>query len=128
MDADNVILLAQCLSNRAGSVYRFLFGYLGQNRSQRSWSAKKIILSLNIYTLISFKIHIETRHRVKFMCILDNIIYSSEAKQVLKCINVKVRKRAIIRNQYNRRTQNSYKFFFLSVSEFAKPIITKLEC
>ena len=84
---------------------------------------KKIILSLNIYTLISFKIHIETRHRVKFMCILDNIIYSSEAKQVLMCINVKVRKRAIIRNQYNRRTQNSYKFFFYQFLNSPSPLL-----
>ena len=40
MDADNVILLAQCLSNRARPVCKFAIGYLGQDRGQRSWSAK----------------------------------------------------------------------------------------
>ena len=41
MDADNVILLAQCLNNRARPVYTFTIGYIGQDRGQRSWSAKK---------------------------------------------------------------------------------------
>ena len=40
MDADNVILLAQCLSNRYMPVCSFTFGFLGQDRGQRSWSAK----------------------------------------------------------------------------------------
>ena len=40
MDADNVILLAQCLSNRDRPVYKFAIDYLGQDRGQRSWSAK----------------------------------------------------------------------------------------
>ena len=40
MDADNVILLAQCLSNRARPVCRFAIDYLGEDRGQRSWSAK----------------------------------------------------------------------------------------
>ena len=40
MDADNVILLAKCLSNRARPVCRFAIDYLGQDRGQRSWSAK----------------------------------------------------------------------------------------
>ena len=40
MDADNVILLAQCLSNRARLVCRVAIDYLGQDRGQRSWSAK----------------------------------------------------------------------------------------
>ena len=40
MNADNVILLAQCLSNRARPVCRFAIDYLGQDRGQRSWSAK----------------------------------------------------------------------------------------
>ena len=41
----NVILLAQCLSNRARSVYTSAIGYLGQDRGQRSWSAKKCLIS-----------------------------------------------------------------------------------
>ena len=40
IDADNVILLAQCLSNRYMPVCSFTFGCLGQGRGQRSWSAK----------------------------------------------------------------------------------------
>ena len=40
IDADNVILLAQCLSNRYMPVCSFTFGFLGQGRGQRSWSAK----------------------------------------------------------------------------------------
>ena len=39
-DTDNVILLAQCLANRARLVCRFAIDYLGQDRGQRSWSAK----------------------------------------------------------------------------------------
>ena len=68
MDADNVILLARCLSNIAGSVYRFAFGCLGEGRGQRSLSARKysVLLLLNMHTLICFKTHEETRHRVKF--------------------------------------------------------------
>ena len=60
MDADNVILLARCLSNIAGSVYRFAFGYLGQDRGQRSLSArkyrsiKKVISPRNISKVFSF--------------------------------------------------------------------------
>ena len=40
MDADSVIRVPQCLSNRARPVYTFKIGYLGQHRGQRSWSAK----------------------------------------------------------------------------------------
>ena len=41
MDADNVILLAQCLSNRYMPVCSFTFCFfLGQGTGQRSWSAK----------------------------------------------------------------------------------------
>ena len=40
MDADNVILLAQCLGNRARPACRFAIDYLGQDRGQRSWRAK----------------------------------------------------------------------------------------
>ena len=40
MDADNIILLAQCLSNRYMPVCRFTIGFLGQDRGQRSLSAK----------------------------------------------------------------------------------------
>ena len=36
MDADNVIQLVQCLSNRTRPVYTFAIGYLGQDRGQRS--------------------------------------------------------------------------------------------
>ena len=41
MDADNVILLAQCLSNRFMPVCSFTFVFLGQGRGQMSWSAKR---------------------------------------------------------------------------------------
>ena len=41
MDAHNVIRVPQCLSNRARPVYTFTIDYLGQDRGQRSWSAKK---------------------------------------------------------------------------------------
>ena len=41
MDADNVILLAKCLSNKAFLVCNFALGYLGQDRGQRSLSAKR---------------------------------------------------------------------------------------
>ena len=41
MDADNVIRVPQCLSNRARPVYTFTIGNIGQDRGQRSWSAKK---------------------------------------------------------------------------------------
>ena len=40
MYADNVILLAQCLSNGTRPVCRFAIDYLGQDGGQRSWSAK----------------------------------------------------------------------------------------
>ena len=40
MDADNVIVLAQCLSNIYIPVCIFTIGFLGQGRGQRSWSAK----------------------------------------------------------------------------------------
>ena len=40
MDADNDILLVQCLSNRGRPVCRFAIDYIGQDRGQRSWSAK----------------------------------------------------------------------------------------
>ena len=40
IDADNAILLAQLLSNRYMPVCSFTFGFLGQGRGQRSWSAK----------------------------------------------------------------------------------------
>ena len=46
MDADNVILLAQCLSNRARSVYTFEIGYLGQDRS-KVMECKKVLNFLN---------------------------------------------------------------------------------
>ena len=36
MDADNVILFAQCLSNRYMPVCSFTSGFLGQGRGQRS--------------------------------------------------------------------------------------------
>ena len=41
MDADNVIRVPQCLSNRARPVYTSESGYLGQQRGQRSWSSKR---------------------------------------------------------------------------------------
>ena len=50
MDADNVILLAQCLSNKAMLVCRFTIGYLGQGRGQRSLSAKRSKI-LNVYAI-----------------------------------------------------------------------------
>ena len=40
MDADSVIRVPQCLSNRARPVYTLEIGYLGQHRGQRSLSAK----------------------------------------------------------------------------------------
>ena len=40
MDADNVFLLAQCLSNKTMLICRFAIGYLGQGRGQTSLSAK----------------------------------------------------------------------------------------
>ena len=40
MDADNIILLASCLSNRARPVYIFKIDCLCQDRGQRSMSAK----------------------------------------------------------------------------------------
>ena len=40
MDAENVILLAQCLSSIYMPVCRFTIGFLGQGRGQRSSSAK----------------------------------------------------------------------------------------
>ena len=46
MDADSVIWVPQCPSNRARPVYTFEIGYLGQHRGQRSWSAKKRFISL----------------------------------------------------------------------------------
>ena len=53
MDADNVILLAQCLSIRYLPVCSFTFVFLGQDRGQRSWSAK-IAKLLNYCTLYVF--------------------------------------------------------------------------
>ena len=50
MDADNVILLAQCLSNKVMLVCRFAIGYLGQGRGQRSLSAKRAKI-LNVYAI-----------------------------------------------------------------------------
>ena len=53
MDADNVILLAQCLSNKAMLVCRFPIGYLGHGRGQRSLSAKRAKI-LNVMQYIWF--------------------------------------------------------------------------
>ena len=39
MDADNVIMLAKCLSKRYMPVCSFIFDFLGQGRGQKSWSA-----------------------------------------------------------------------------------------
>ena len=48
MDADNVIQLVQCLSNTGRPVCKFAIDYLGQDRGQRSWSAKcaQFVISL----------------------------------------------------------------------------------
>ena len=46
MDADNVILLSQCLSNRASPVCKFAIDYLGQDKGQRSWSAKCALFAI----------------------------------------------------------------------------------
>ena len=54
MDADDVILLGQCLSYRYMPVCSFTFGFLGQGRDQRSWSAK-IAKFLEFCTLYVFK-------------------------------------------------------------------------
>ena len=54
MDADNIILLAQCLSNVLMPVCRFTIGILGQDRGQRSWKAK-LLNSLNFCTIYVFK-------------------------------------------------------------------------
>ena len=40
MDADNVILIDQCLINRARLFCRFAIDHLGQDRGQRPWSTK----------------------------------------------------------------------------------------
>ena len=56
MDADSVIRVPQCLSNRARPVYTFDIGYLGQHRGQRSWSAKNAINFLNCDIRYSFKL------------------------------------------------------------------------
>ena len=45
MDADSVIRVPKCLSNRARPVYTFEIGYLGQHRGQRSWSANMGLIS-----------------------------------------------------------------------------------
>ena len=51
MDADNVILLAQYLSNSMYMpVCKFTIRFLGQDRGQRSWDAKRLNFS-NFCTL-----------------------------------------------------------------------------
>ena len=45
MDADSVIRVTQCLSNRTRPVYTIEIGYFGQHRGQRSWSAKTRLIS-----------------------------------------------------------------------------------
>ena len=56
MDADNIILLAQFLSNRYMPVCRFTIGFLGQDRGQRSLSAKlRIFLIFVHYMFLSAK-------------------------------------------------------------------------
>ena len=66
MDADNVILLAQCLSNRYMPVYSFTFVFfLGQGTGQRSWSAKIAQFLVFLY-IICFKAQKETRHKKSF--------------------------------------------------------------
>ena len=45
MDADSIIRVPQCLSNRARPVYTFEIGYLGQYRGQRSRCAKTRLVS-----------------------------------------------------------------------------------
>ena len=45
MDADSIIWVPQCLSNRARPVYTFRIGYVGQDRGQRSSSAKTRLIS-----------------------------------------------------------------------------------
>ena len=61
MDADNVILLAQCPSNSARLVCRFAIDYTGQDRGQRSWSAKcaKFVI---FHAFIVVNPKIKTRH------------------------------------------------------------------
>ena len=50
MDADNVILLAQSLSEEAMLICRFTIGYIGQGRGQRLFSAKRAKI-LNVYAV-----------------------------------------------------------------------------
>ena len=55
MDADYVILLAQCLSNKYMSVCRFTIGFLDQGRGQRSWSAKTTLFNFCTFTFLKRK-------------------------------------------------------------------------
>ena len=56
MDADSVILLAQCLSNIYMPVCRFTIGFLPQDRGQRSGSATlRNIMNFVHYMFLSAK-------------------------------------------------------------------------
>ena len=47
MDADNSILLAQCLCNRYMPVCRFTIEFLGQGRDQRSFEIDSFLISVH---------------------------------------------------------------------------------
>ena len=85
MDADNVIMLAQSLSNRYMPVCRFTIVFLSQGRGRRSWSAK-LVNFLNFCTLYVFK------HKTR-----------PETKKVLiyLCKNILNKKSAILRRQFS---------------------------
>ena len=67
MDAGNVILLALCLGNRARPVCRYAIVYLGQDRGQRSWSAKCAYFAI-FHAIIVFNLK-NDQARASFMWI-----------------------------------------------------------
>ena len=90
MDADNVILLAQCLSNKALLVCKFAIGYLGQDRGQRSLSAKKA-KTLNVYAIYMVLSPPKDITRGYFVCISANKILNNN---VLPCSTKYVEKKS----------------------------------
>ena len=79
MDADNVIMLAQSLSDKATLVCRSAITYLGQGRGQRSLSAKRAKI-LNVYVIYIALSPQKDLTRFFLMCISANKFYISEKK------------------------------------------------
>ena len=78
MDADSVILLAQCLSNRYMPVCSFTFDFLGQAEF-KGHGVQKLLNFLNVCTLYVFKHKKRPDTKIVLMCICVNKILNKES-------------------------------------------------